>query len=503
MHAQSGPSADAWNIKNISTSNVSYEGTIVIRQGSLAGLSLRTISGTIGYDVNLDVNGGGVGVYKWPARTWIGWHSTDIQRDRPYHLRVEARWGEMMIFLDGVQVLAVADGAFITGDLGVHVYNSLADFDDLRACRLSVPYEMRVNAGGAVYTDTQGLFWYADQAYSAGNWGYEGSSLVWTGTDPVAGTVDDVLYQSGRWAFGNFSYKFDLANGSYQVRLLFIEPYFTQAGKRTLDVQIEGQTVLANLDLFAVAGHDNAYVRTFNATVSDGQLNVSYVRKVDTPIIMAIEVLGRAANTPTATRTATPTATLARTATRTPTAPLGSTATRTRTPTRSPTRTPTPTSTPTRTPLVTLLQGDARSFSNPPDVVAYANTQYVAPPAGVTITSSSGLWRSAGWVSLMSSSHWIQASITASHTALGVQFWGDQNDGWARVLVDGVERWRGSVYGSSGSYPGGAFVRYLSIANLPAGPHTIRVECLGINGAGGGDDVALLLFGFGTTPVLP
>jgi hypothetical protein len=84
---------------------------------------------------------------------------------------------------------------------------------------------------------------------------------------------------------------------------------------------------------------------------------------------------------------------------------------------------------------------------------------------------------------------------------VGVQFWGDQNDGWARVLVDGTEVWRGSTYGTSGDPAAGAYVKYLEISGLATGAHTVRVECLGINGAGGGDDVTILLFGFGVKPL--
>jgi len=65
------------------------------------------------------------------------------------------------------------------------------------------------------------------------------------------------------------------------------------------------------------------------------------------------------------------------------------------------------------------------------------------------------------------------------------------------VVVDGEEKWRGSVYGTDANWPGGAFVKYLTMTNLGPGPHTVRVEALGIAGDGGGDDVTVYFFGFG------
>jgi hypothetical protein len=217
---------------------------------------------------------------------------------------------------------------------------------------------------------------------------------------------------------------------------------------------------------------------------------------------------------PTRTNTAPPGATVTRTATsvgtptRTVTAPPGFTATRTltappgSTATRTPTRTPTCTitRTPTRTPtpgppVVTLYVGDARRFSHPPDVRAWANTSYVTPPSGVTITDSGGLWRSNEWVGLLNGGQWIQASNANVSTAAGVEFWGGTAEGWARVLVDGVERWRGSVYGDgSPTYPA---QKYLEVSRLPAAAHTLRVENLGINGIGGWRNVTIYFFGFG------
>ena len=142
-----------------------------------------------------------------------------------------------------------------------------------------------------------------------------------------------------------------------------------------------------------------------------------------------------------------------------------------------------------------LHDGDARNFADAPDVIAYANTEHTTPPSEFQITTSGSIWRYHQWIALMQEGSWVEAKTTVATDTVGIQFWGDTNDGWARVLVDGSEVWTGSIYGSDGNYPGGAFIKYLDISGLDSSTHTIRIENMGINGAGGGDDVCIFFFG--------
>ena len=154
-------------------------------------------------------------------------------------------------------------------------------------------------------------------------------------------------------------------------------------------------------------------------------------------------------------------------------------------PTATPTEATIPTSTTPPQPVVTLHFGDARTFSQPPEVVAYANTQERAAPPELAITENcDDTWfRYHEWIGMGKLGQWIEATSAGPVTAMGVEFWGDQNDGWARVLLDGDEIWRGDTRGADGNWPGGAFVRYLEIAGLPSGTHTLRVESLGEGGS--------------------
>ncbi|MBN2556250.1 MAG: right-handed parallel beta-helix repeat-containing protein [Anaerolineales bacterium] len=144
------------------------------------------------------------------------------------------------------------------------------------------------------------------------------------------------------------------------------------------------------------------------------------------------------------------------------------------------------------------ISGDARYADDPPMIIAYANTRYVSPASGISVRDSGGeFWRMNEWVALMNGGDWIEATHAGTAiTSAGVQFWGDNDDGLARVLVDGVERWVGSVYGENGNYPGGAFVNYLYFTDLGSGPHTIRVEAVGEETMGVGDNVTVMFFGF-------
>jgi hypothetical protein len=78
-------------------------------------------------------------------------------------------------------------------------------------------------------------------------------------------------------------------------------------------------------------------------------------------------------------------------------------------------------------------------------------------------------------LALTSTQHWAEGVCMVPSTMVGVQFWGDENDGWARVLVDGSERWRGNTYGRAPNL----FVRFLEIRDLPPAPHVVRIEPLG------------------------
>ena len=152
-------------------------------------------------------------------------------------------------------------------------------------------YHVRVNCAGAAYSGPGGSF-SADQAYSAGSWGYLSAPATTVGTSagPISGTSDPSLYLDERYGT-EVHYRFTVANGPATVTLRFAETYFTSPGQRVFNVGINGVTELNNLDLFAAAGGKNvAKDYTFSTTVSGGLLNVDLVASVNNATLMALEV---------------------------------------------------------------------------------------------------------------------------------------------------------------------------------------------------------------------
>jgi formylglycine-generating enzyme required for sulfatase activity len=128
---------------------------------------------------------------------------------------------------------------------------------------------------------------------------------------------------------------------------------------------------------------------------------------------------------------------------------------------------------------VTVHGGDSRFFETPPDIIAFANGLANSRPEGIHVTYHSGsipfgfnrvLW----W-----NGDWIEASTDRPFTAMGIQFMGDPQTGWARVLFDGVEVWRGNttdIWSKAGRHGG-----YIEISGFGPGPHTLRAESLGFD----------------------
>lgn len=159
------------------------------------------------------------------------------------------------------------------------------------------PAVYRVNCGAAEpYTDIAGNEWLADQEFGEGKqWGALNGMTVDrrpAGLEQIEDTEDDVVYLTERYSMQG--YKFTVPNGRYLLRLHFAETYegITGEGMRLFSVEAEGKTVLKDLDVYKEAeGRNKAIVRDFVVEVSDGSLDVNFVRNVQKPEINGIEVL--------------------------------------------------------------------------------------------------------------------------------------------------------------------------------------------------------------------
>jgi hypothetical protein len=154
-------------------------------------------------------------------------------------------------------------------------------------------FVLRVDCGsGQATTDTAGVTWSKDQAYNANNkYGYTGGD---NGNHPVTGLAPQ--YGTEHW--GMSSYKFDVPNGKYLVRLHFVEIYptkVTKEGIRTFTVGLQGKPVLEKFDIVkASGGVYTPIVKELKADVTDGKLVIDFTKIGDEfPTIEALEVLGQ------------------------------------------------------------------------------------------------------------------------------------------------------------------------------------------------------------------
>ncbi len=150
-------------------------------------------------------------------------------------------------------------------------------------------YAQRVDSGGPTFTDSTGVTWQADQAYTIGGWGYvDGVAVV--SNSAVVGTGDPFLLQ--RYREGMSEYRFSVPNGVYTVRLRFAELAATRKGQRVMRISMEDTEVESALDVFAVAGKATVLERVYTVTVSDGVLNISFAQAGGTlpPMVATIAI---------------------------------------------------------------------------------------------------------------------------------------------------------------------------------------------------------------------
>ena len=95
-------------------------------------------------------------------------------------------------------------------------------------------------------------------------------------------------------------WNFPVQSGTYEVRLFFAEtPYaggVSKAGARVFSVAIEGNTVLANYDIYAEAGM-GASKKVFQIPVTDGNLDIDFVRVTGNPQVNGIEIISLSSST--------------------------------------------------------------------------------------------------------------------------------------------------------------------------------------------------------------
>lgn len=145
---------------------------------------------------------------------------------------------------------------------------------------------IRIKAGvRRPFTDADGNLWLADQGFVGG---------VIADRDvitSVANTTCPGIYRSERYNMKSFSYP--VPNGKYVVRLHFAEMYdlVTGPGKRLFSFNVEGHEY-DNFDIWQVAGGSRrAHIETVNVEITDENLDITFTRNLQYPVINAIEIV--------------------------------------------------------------------------------------------------------------------------------------------------------------------------------------------------------------------
>jgi hypothetical protein len=157
-------------------------------------------------------------------------------------------------------------------------------------------FALRVNAGAEkAYKDKAGNDWKPAKEYIKGSgYGFVGGNTVDRGADvKIAGTQDARIYQTEQ--YGMESFKAEVPNGKYTVRLHFAETYdgITANGERVFDVKIQGKEVLKDFDVRKTAGgNEKAVVKEFKGVeVTDKLLVIGFTEKTQSPEINGIEII--------------------------------------------------------------------------------------------------------------------------------------------------------------------------------------------------------------------
>ena len=114
---------------------------------------------------------------------------------------------------------------------------------------------------------------------------------------PITGTQDQTIYQTARNR--SCGYRLRVPNGLYKVKLQFCELEKDVAGQRTFDINLQGKTVLNQLDIFAVAGKNAALDKQFqDIEVKDGWLAVELTPRVGETSLAGLVVESQAQAAP-------------------------------------------------------------------------------------------------------------------------------------------------------------------------------------------------------------
>ncbi len=179
----------------------------------------------------------------------------------------------------------VATGILATSRSG-NPFSATWDFMNISPTG-TTPNILRINTGGGAI-NSGGVNWNADNYFSSTD--ALSPTTAYTSNNSILGTTYPEIYQSERYGKA-FSYSIPVKNAFYKVKLHFAEIYWDAPNKRVFNVDIEnGQGLLNNLDIYALAGKNSALSREFIIKLTDGNINILFNSVIDQAKISGIEI---------------------------------------------------------------------------------------------------------------------------------------------------------------------------------------------------------------------
>lgn len=104
----------------------------------------------------------------------------------------------------------------------------------------------------------------------------------------------DAAYTSHRWTTASvLAYKIPVPSGSYTVRLLFAETFFSKAGSRLFDIFINGVAKQKDVDVFNIVGKNVGLILDFpGISPQGGHITITLIKAVENPMISGIMIEG-------------------------------------------------------------------------------------------------------------------------------------------------------------------------------------------------------------------
>lgn len=177
------------------------------------------------------------------------------------------------------QSVATATPDEVPWQLGAASAPLSADQDS--ADLITIP--VAINAGGGEIVDSFQQTWIADRFYLGGNPGVGSGSLD-------SPETQESVYQTERW--GLRGYSIPLPDGDYQLELHHAEIFdgCQQSDCRVFTIQVEGDDVVIDLDVFDRVGGRQPLVISTLVSVSDGSLDIDFVPGLQEPQISGLIV---------------------------------------------------------------------------------------------------------------------------------------------------------------------------------------------------------------------